>query len=257
MDRVRRQLEKLASVGVDGATAVAENLARSFGVVGIDNVAVPRLRLGQDLNDYWVDSVLGGKAHVGGLLTGGQARLAHAADFFDSALATLVDGVGSEVAVARLRELQRRVTAGLRVLVYEVSSSAEVGVIFETLNERGRPLLEVVEAIEVLAGGGPSDIVELTLALAREMLALVGLDAMAVGVAAWRLGAGRARKEDDVSPIAGVSWRATVGDPVIEGQPLLELHLDDASRLAHALEGAIEVSPTPVAAVPLILGRVT
>jgi thymidine phosphorylase len=173
--------------------------------------------------------------------------------------------------------------------------------------------LEVVEAIEVLAGGGPSDIVELTLALAREMLALVGLDAhdpadaladgramdswramvrlqggdptavlprasevhvipapatgtlsrldaMAVGVAAWRLGAGRARKEDDVSPIAGVSWRATVGDPVIEGQPLLELHLDDTTKLPRALEaleGAVEVSPTPVAAAPLILGRVT
>ena len=51
------------------------------------------------------------------------------------------------------------------------------------------------------------------------------LDAMAVGVAAWRLGAGRSRKEDDVSPTAGVVWRATVGEPVEQGQPLLELHL--------------------------------
>ncbi len=173
--------------------------------------------------------------------------------------------------------------------------------------------VEVVEAVEVLAGGGPSDVVELSLALASEMLSLIGmgdvdpaevltsgramdawralvraqggdpaaplprareielvpapatgtlsrLDAMAVGVAAWRLGAGRARKEDPVSPIAGVSWRATVGDAVVEGEPLLELHLDDPAKLSHALEaldGAIEVSPTPVDRAPLILGRVT
>ncbi len=173
--------------------------------------------------------------------------------------------------------------------------------------------LEVVEAIEVLAGGGPSDVIELTLALAREMLELVGmghidpadvladgqamdawralvraqggdplallprageieivpapasgtlsrLDAMAVGVAAWRLGAGRARKEDAVSAIAGVTWRATVGDEVVAGEPLLELHLDDPTRLPsalEALEGAIEVSPTPAEPPPMILGRVT
>ena len=172
--------------------------------------------------------------------------------------------------------------------------------------------LEVVEAVEVLSGGGPADVVELSLALTREMLGLVGLDgtdpadllqdgramdawdalvraqggdptaelpratevevvpapatgtlsrldALAVGVAAWRLGAGRARKEDDVSPIAGVTWHATVGDPVTEGQPLLELHLDDPAKLPEALEaleGAIEVSPDPVSPPPLILGRV-
>ncbi|MFP5256945.1 MAG: thymidine phosphorylase [Acidimicrobiia bacterium] len=172
--------------------------------------------------------------------------------------------------------------------------------------------LEVAEAVEVLAGGGPADVVELSLALTREMLALVGLDgadpadllrngramdawnalvraqggdptaplprapevevvrapatgtlsrldALAVGVAAWRLGAGRARKEDDVSPIAGVTWHATVGDPVTEGQPLLELHLDDPAKLPEALDaldGAIEVSPQPVSPPPLILGRV-
>jgi thymidine phosphorylase len=173
--------------------------------------------------------------------------------------------------------------------------------------------LEVVESVEVLAGGGPSDLVELTLALAREMLDLVGLDAtdpadlladgramdawralvraqggdpeatlplatevevvrapatgtlarldaMAVGVAAWRLGAGRARKEDAVSATAGVVWHATVGDSVTEGQPLLELHLDDPSRLPGALDalvGAVEVASTPVDAPPLVIGRVT
>ena len=173
--------------------------------------------------------------------------------------------------------------------------------------------LEVVESVDVLAGGGPSDVVDLTLALAREMLDLAGLDAvdpadaladgramdvwqamvraqggdpeaplpqasvvevvpapasgtltrldaMAVGVAAWRLGAGRSRKDDPVSAVAGVSWRATVGDEVTAGDPLLELHVDDPARLPAAraaLEGAIEVSPTPVAAPPMILGRVT
>ena len=173
--------------------------------------------------------------------------------------------------------------------------------------------LEVCEAVEVLAGGGPDDVVDLTLALAREMLDLVGLDevdpaavlaggeamdawrtmvraqggdptallpravevevvpapasgtlsrldAMAVGVAAWRLGAGRARKEDAVSAVAGVTWRATVGDEVVEGEPLLELHFDDPSKLEGALaalDDAVEVSPTPVDPPPMILGRVS
>jgi thymidine phosphorylase len=172
--------------------------------------------------------------------------------------------------------------------------------------------LEVIEAAEVLAGGGPSDVVALTVALAREMLDLVGiddvdpaevlasgramgtwaamvraqggdpdarlpraqelevvpcpasgvlsrLDAMAIGVAAWRLGAGRARKEDEVSATAGVVWRASVGDAVSEGDPLLELHVDDPSRLPGALEaldGAVEVVPGPVDPPELVLSRI-
>jgi thymidine phosphorylase len=171
--------------------------------------------------------------------------------------------------------------------------------------------LEVVEAVEVLAGGGPRDVVELTIDLAREMLSLAGieedpgealadgramdvwrrmvqaqggdpaavlpragdvevvaaprtgtvarLDAMAVGVAAWRLGAGRNRKEDDVSATAGVVWRATVGDHVVEGQPLFELHLDDVARLEPAraaLADALEIVDGPVDRQPLVLGRV-
>jgi thymidine phosphorylase len=173
--------------------------------------------------------------------------------------------------------------------------------------------LEVAEAVEVLAGGGPSDVVDLTVALAREMLSLAGLtdadpaevlaagramdtwramvraqggdpdaplprarevevvrapragvlqrlDAMAVGTAAWRLGAGRARKEDAVSPSAGVTWRATVGERVTAGQPLVELHVDDRSRLPGALaalEGAFEIGPDPCAPPPLVLERVS
>jgi thymidine phosphorylase len=171
--------------------------------------------------------------------------------------------------------------------------------------------VEVAEAVEVLAGGGPPDVVELSLALAREMAALAQvdgdpadvlssgramdawramvraqggdpgaglarapvvevvrapaggvlrrLDAMAVGRAAWRLGAGRARKEDAVAAAAGVVWHAGVGDEVTEGQPLLELHTDDEARLPgarDALDGGYEVGPGPAAPPELVLGRV-
>ncbi len=157
---------------------------------------------------------------------------------------------------------------------------------------------EVAESVEVLSGGGPSDVVELTIALAREMLEGAGLsggkdpaealrdgsamdawrtmitaqggdpdaplpvapeslvitapasgvltclDAYGVGVAAWRLGAGRARKEDPVSHSAGVTLHAKPGDTVREGQPLLTLHTEDTARFERALEslkGAYEV----------------
>ena len=172
--------------------------------------------------------------------------------------------------------------------------------------------LEVAESVEVLQGGGPPDLVEVTLALAREMLELVGidadpaaaladgtafdrwraiiaaqggdpdadlpvaaerhtitapaagvvhrLDAMAVGIAAWRLGSGRARKEDPVSPTAGVTWHATVGDLVAAGDPLLELHSDDPSRFAAAvaaLEGAFDIGPVASDVGPLVIERIT
>ncbi len=169
--------------------------------------------------------------------------------------------------------------------------------------------IEVVESVEVLQGGGPPDVVELTVTLAREMLALVGLgdadpaallaagggltvwnamvaaqggdpdqplpvstgtyevraaasgfvtrlDAMAVGLVAWRLGAGRARKEHAVSPSAGVICLAKEGDAVEKGQPVLQLHLDDPGRLDHALEaldGGIEIGPEPPDALPLVI----
>jgi thymidine phosphorylase len=171
--------------------------------------------------------------------------------------------------------------------------------------------LEVAEAVEVLAGGGPGDVIELTLALASDMLGLAGLDAdpadalddgramdawrsmvlaqggdpaadlpvaaevelvrapasgtlarldaLAVGLAAWRLGAGRARKEDPVSMVAGVRWLASVGDVVREGAPLLELHLDDPTRLPsalEALEGAVEVRTDPVPVPEIVLARI-
>jgi thymidine phosphorylase len=149
--------------------------------------------------------------------------------------------------------------------------------------------IEVQESLDVLAGGGPADVVELTLALAREMLAAAGvddidpadrladgsamdrwramiaaqggdpdaplptaresqvvtapatgtltrLDALAVGIAAWRLGAGRAKKEDPVQAGAGVVMHAKPGDRVQEGEPLLTLLTDEPDRFARAEE---------------------
>ncbi len=172
--------------------------------------------------------------------------------------------------------------------------------------------LEVAEAVEVLAGGGPPDVLELTLALAREMLELAGitgpdpaavlasgaatdtwrrmitaqggdpraalpvaaerhvvlapetgvlarLDAYAVGLAAWRLGAGRARKEDTVSAGAGIVLHARRGEPVRAGEPMATLHADDPARFAGALAAladAFEIGSDPVEAPRLILARV-
>jgi thymidine phosphorylase len=85
------------------------------------------------------------------------------------------------------------------------------------------------------------------------------LDARAVGVAAWRLGAGRSRKEDPVSATAGVVCLAKPGDHVEEGQPVLELHIDDRERLADALDaldGALVVGPEPPEPRPLVLERI-
>ena len=174
--------------------------------------------------------------------------------------------------------------------------------------------LEVRESVEVLAGGGPADVVELTVALAREMLDAAGrpdadpaaaladgramdvwrrmiaaqggdpdadlpvareqeqvlaerdgvlttLDAYAVGVAAWRLGAGRARKEDPVQAGAGIELHARPGDTVRAGQPLLTLHTDTPERFGRAREAladAVVVDPqgTPGTRSALVLDRV-
>jgi thymidine phosphorylase len=86
------------------------------------------------------------------------------------------------------------------------------------------------------------------------------LDARAIGVAAWRLGAGRARKEDPVSAAAGILCLAKPGERVEAGQPVLELRADRESALARAretLSGAFEIGDHPPPAVPRVIERVT
>lgn len=174
--------------------------------------------------------------------------------------------------------------------------------------------LEVRESVEVLAGGGPKDVIDLTLALAREMLDAAGLkdadpekaladgsamdvwrrmisaqggdpdatlpvareqhvikasssgiltrlDAYDIGVAAWRLGAGRARKEDPVQAGAGIEIHAKPGDVITDGQPLLTLHTDTAEKFDYALKALpdaydIEPAGTPFTATPVVRERI-
>jgi thymidine phosphorylase len=212
--------------------------------------------------------------------------------------------------VDQARELARTMvdlggTQGVRTVALLTSMSTPLGLAVGNA-------VEVAESVQVLAGGGPPDVVELTLALAREMLALAGLpdvdpaaalrdgramdawralvraqggdpdaplavapetevvrstqdgyvstvDAYRIGVAAWRLGAGRARKEDPVSAAAGVVLRHRPGDRVTAGEPLFELRAEDPRRIPEALteaRDAVRVSATPPAAQPLVLERV-
>ena len=143
LDRIRRRLEKLDEAGQEGAGNPARNLRSRYGMVSVNNVAVPKLRLGKELNGYWVSVILGDQTFAGPPLIAGQRRLKEAAEFFDAKLDGLEVEAPARVQVGRLLELQRRVTDGLRFLVYEVRSAADVGVIFETLNDRGRPLTEL------------------------------------------------------------------------------------------------------------------
>jgi thymidine phosphorylase len=175
--------------------------------------------------------------------------------------------------------------------------------------------IEVQESLDVLAGGGPHDVVELTLALAREMLQAAGhddvdpadkladgsamdvwramisaqggdvdaelpraketsvvtapssgvltrLDAHSVGIAAWRCGAGRSRKEDPVQAGAGVVLHAKPGNRVEAGEPLMTLLSDDPDRFARAeqaLDGGYDIADEPASAADareLILDRI-
>ncbi len=175
--------------------------------------------------------------------------------------------------------------------------------------------LEVRESVEVLAGGGPPDVVELTLVLAREMLAAAGrgdvdpadalrdgramdvwrrmvaaqggdpsatlpvakethqllapgsgvltsLDALQVGIAAWRLGAGRARKEDKVQAGAGIEMHAKPGAVLRAGDPLMTLHTDNPERFdraLEALEGSYFIAPegSRPDLLPLVIDRIS
>ena len=85
------------------------------------------------------------------------------------------------------------------------------------------------------------------------------LDAYAVGVAAWRLGAGRARKEDPVQAGAGIELHAKPGDQVRKGQPIMTLLTDDPDRFARAKEalaGGVEIADAAPAPAPLVIDRI-
>lgn len=239
--------------------------------------------------------------------------------------------------------MSKKIAEGTSSLVLDVktgsgafmSDPAQAGILARTMVELGKnagvktralvtamdvPLgltvgnaLEVRESVEVLAGGGPSDVVELTLLLAREMIDLagihgkdpetalkdgsamdvwrkmisaqggnpdaplpvaretqkyvatesgrmVGMDAMKVGVAAWRLGAGRSRQGEKVQAGAGIELHAKPGDEIAAGQLLMTLHTDEPERFPRALE-ALAGSVTIVAGgavnrLPLIVERI-
>ncbi|BCO37399.1 thymidine phosphorylase [Mycobacterium heckeshornense] len=188
------------------------------------------------------------------------------------------------------------------------------------LTDMNRPLgtavgnaLEVAEALEVLAGGGPPDVVELTVALATEMLQLAGvdggdpaqtlrdgtamdrfralvaaqggdlsaplpvgacsetvtagrggtmgdIDAMAIGMTVWRLGAGRTRPGERVQPGAGIRIHRRPGEPVVAGEPLFTLYTDTPERFGAAmaeLDGGWSIGDRPPAQRPLIIDRIT
>ena len=192
------------------------------------------------------------------------------------------------------------------------------------LTDMNRPLgrtvgnaVEVAESLEVLAGGGPADVVELTLALAGEMLDAAGLDgvdpaqtlrdgtamdrfrdlvaaqggdvnsldaatlpigqhtetiraprggtmgdidAMAVGLAVWRLGAGRTMPGEQVQAGAGIRIHRKPGEPVAAGEPLFTLYTDTPQRLPAAaaeLDGAWSVGDEPPPTRPLIIDRIS
>jgi thymidine phosphorylase len=215
---------------------------------------------------------------------------------------------------AQARELARTMVelgtdAGVRTVALLTDMSVPLG-------RTAGNALEVRESVEVLDGGGPADVVDLTVALAVEMLEAAGrptgedevraalgdgramdvwrrmvraqggdpdaalpvaahtepvradrdgvltaLDAYAVGLAAWRLGAGRSRKEDPVQAGAGVEIHARPGDRVVAGQPVMTLHTDTPERFERAraaLDDGWRVEPagTPVPSGPIVLDRI-
>ncbi len=140
LDRLRRRFDAMDH---EDAQETAYLLRSTYGTVTVGGVKRPKLQLGSELRAYWMDTILGdGPADVSELILG-QRRLKAARDFFDTCLSELVKGLSAAEAFARLQALNARVASGLRFLVYEVGDKADVGVIFETLNERGRPLSEM------------------------------------------------------------------------------------------------------------------
>lgn len=139
LDRLRRVLR-----GQDDPDAqeAAHDLDRIL-YVNVDGVRRPRLELGGDLREFFADSILGDDAPEGSHLQLGARRLLAASRYFDDQIACLTAESDTEVARARLLSLRARASHQLRFLVYSVDRSDEVGVLFETVNGRGKPLTEL------------------------------------------------------------------------------------------------------------------
>jgi thymidine phosphorylase len=279
-------------------------------------------------------------AEVGGVIAGASGDIAPA----DRKLYALRDVTATVESIPLIASsiMSKKIAEGTRGLVLDVklgsgsflADDAATRVLAETmvgigkrngvdtvalLTDMDQPLgraagnaLEVQESLDLLAGRGPDDVRQLTLTLAREMLALAGLDVdpqpvlddgramevferivaaqggdlsvplptaahthvvvaerdgwlqrmdcKAVGIAVWRLGAGRARKHDAISYGAGALVEAKVGDRVSAGDPVLVLHADDADRFSGALaalDGAIHIGDDRVERHPLVAGRIS
>ena len=273
-----------------------------------------------------IEAMLGQLTEVGGVICAASAELALA----DAKMYALRDVTGTVESIPLIAAsiMSKKIAEGTGALVLDVKvgtgafmkTAGRATELAETmvelaaahgvrasalLTEMSTPLgvavgnaLEVAEAVEVLAGGGPADVVELTLALATEMVTLAGVDAdptrllasgramdtwramvaaqggdadaplpvarhhetmpaatsgvvtrvdaLAVGVAAWRLGAGRERQTDTVQAGAGIRCLRTPGDRVRAGEPIFELYTDAADRFAAALTelaGAVDITP--------------
>lgn len=143
VDRIRRAFGPLATRGVEDSASTIDHLRETYGLVKVQGVQRPRLQLGDELNSYWTDTILGDHQPSLSRPTTGHERLKGAAGYFDQQLVALFDGASDADANTVLHDLLTRVTDGLKFLVYEVDSAAEVGVIFETLNGRGKPLSEL------------------------------------------------------------------------------------------------------------------
>ncbi len=280
---------------------------------------------------------------VGGVICGAGAELAPA----DKKLYALRDVTGTVESIPLIASsiMSKKIAEGASGLVLDVKTGsgafttdpAQSRILAETMvrigNDAGvrtRALItamdvplglavgnavEVAESVEVLAGGGPADVIETTITFAREMLDLAGIsdvdpadtlrdgsamdvwrrmiriqggdpdaplptarerqvvhattggvvtrmDAKGVGVASWRLGAGRARQQDPVSAGAGILLHAKPGDEVAAGEPLLTMLTDDEDRFEGALEalkGAVQIGPvgTQIYRLPLVIDRIT
>ena len=143
LDRLRRRLTDLQTRGVERAGEVAANIRSRYLTTTINNAQRPKLTLGNELNEFWMHTILGDRPHEGAPLIAGERRLQDAKNYFDQRLDQTLQEADDATQLGRLLDVFRRVTAGLAFLVYEVRTDAEVGVIFETLNERGRDLTDL------------------------------------------------------------------------------------------------------------------